>query len=191
MPIEAGRSGISAVPQANTSIDAAQPAITLGCLHHRLRARGVGRVARDQRLVRGDRCATSVPEAFECSFEVRDCFEFLSRVKDALGHGLYCDPPFPGPGDQYRHRFSVQQHRELARRLGGLRATRVVCRFYEHELIAELYPEGQWIWRRLAGGKKQTNAAAPEVLLINGPSRASLSPPPAGPMLRTGTKENR
>jgi len=110
-----------------------------------------------------------------CSFSVLDCFEFLDRAEDSAGHAIYCDPPFPGPGDRYKHQFSDEQHRRLAARLGSLQQTRVVCRFYDHPLVHELYPEGRrWTWRRLVG-RKQSNAAAAELLVINGPSRAKAA----------------
>lgn len=101
-----------------------------------------------------------------CTFVVRDCFEFLDGVKDRAGHGLYCDPPFPDAGDRYKHRFTAEQHRELARRLAKFERCKVVCRFYRHELVEELYPASRWKWLDLAGGKTQTNGVAPEVLLV-------------------------
>jgi DNA adenine methylase len=103
-----------------------------------------------------------------CTFQVRDCFAALADVRDGPGCGVYCDPPFPGPGDSYKHRFTAEQHRELARRLTGFARARVVCRFYDHPLVRELYPPPHWRWLDLTGGKTQTNAAAPEVLLLNG-----------------------
>jgi hypothetical protein len=57
---------------------------------------------------------------------------------------------------------------------------RVVCRFYDHPLVRELYPEQRWTWRHLAGGRKQTNGDAPEVLLLNGPSRVAVAPATGG-----------
>ena len=42
---------------------------------------------------------------------------------------------------------------------------RVVCRFYNHPLIRDLYPEALWHWGHFAG-RKQTNAEGPEVLLL-------------------------
>lgn len=104
-----------------------------------------------------------------CTFVVRGCFALLDCVKDRPGVGVYCDPPFPGPGDEYRHRFSEDQHRRLAARLAEFTQTRVVCRFYRHPLVEELYPAPRWHWLDLAGGKTQANKAAPEVLLVNGP----------------------
>jgi hypothetical protein len=38
---------------------------------------------------------------------------------------------------------------------------------YRHELVEELYPAPHWRWLDLTGGKTQTNASAPEVLLVN------------------------
>lgn len=100
-----------------------------------------------------------------CTFVCLDVFDFLARVKDRPDHGLYLDPPFPGPGDGYRHRFGDDQHRRLAEVLRAFTACRVVCRFYDHPLIRELYPEPLWTWHRPAGGRTQANKAAPEVLL--------------------------
>jgi len=107
-----------------------------------------------------------------CEFSVMDAFEFLDRCEDASRHGIYCDPPFPGPGEKYRHKFTEAQHRQLAKRLAEFDRARVVCRFYDHPLVRELYPEGAWTWRRMTG-RKQSNADAPEVLILNGPSRAT------------------
>jgi DNA adenine methylase len=103
-------------------------------------------------------------------FSTLDCFEFLAKVKDCPGHGIYNDPPFPDAGDAYRHKFTPDMHRRLAETLAGFKAARVACRFYDHPLVRELYPESRWTWRRMGGGRKQTNEAAPEVLLLNGPS---------------------
>ena len=106
-----------------------------------------------------------------CNFVVQDVFEFLDNVKDLVGHGLYLDPPFPGPGDAYKHKFTEDQHRQLAAKLATFRNCRIVCRFYDHPLVRELYPEPNWTWVMLKG-RKQSNDAAPEVLLINGESYA-------------------
>jgi DNA adenine methylase len=101
-----------------------------------------------------------------CSFSVLDVFAFLERCEDAANHGIYCDPPFPGPGDRYRHQFTEADQRKLAVALAGFGQTRVVCRFYDHPLIRELYPEGRWYWHRFKG-RKQSNEEAPEVLIVN------------------------
>lgn len=102
-----------------------------------------------------------------CTFVRMDVLDFLFRTKDDVGHGLYLDPPFPDAGDSYKHKFTEDDHRRLACVLARFRQCRVVCRFYEHPLIEELYPSSAWEWNRYTGGKKQTNEAAPEVLLVN------------------------
>lgn len=105
-----------------------------------------------------------------CNFVVEDCFDFLAKCKDEPGHGIYCDPPFPDCGAKYKHSFTDEQHRRLAVVLAGFEKARVVCRFYDHPLIRELYPEGTWAWHRFTG-RKQSNADAPEVLLVNSRQR--------------------
>lgn len=104
------------------------------------------------------------------NFHTLDVFEFLDKCKDFESNGIYCDPPFPDAGNEYRHKFTPEQHRQLAGRLAEFKETRVVCRFYDHQLIRELYPSSIWDWRFLEG-RKQSNSSAPEVLLVN---RSSL-----------------
>lgn len=106
-----------------------------------------------------------------CNFTTLDFREFLRRCYDRPNHGIYCDAPFPDAGNDYRHPFTHADHKNLAAQLAEFTSARVVCRFYDHPLIRELYPEPKWKWRRLKG-RKQSNAAAPEVLLLNQPSRA-------------------
>ena len=95
-----------------------------------------------------------------------DFFDFLGKVKDEEGHGLYVDLPFPGPGDKYKFRFTPEQHAVAAERLLEFREARVVCRFYECDEIHQLYKEGEdWDYIRLEG-RKQTNETAPEILIV-------------------------
>lgn len=104
-----------------------------------------------------------------CNFSTLDAFEFLDTVNDEPRHGIYCDPPFPDKGEEYKHKFTEAQQRQLALCLFQFKQTRVVCRFYDHPLIRELYPASHWTWR-FQRGRDQANQAKPEVLLINGPS---------------------
>lgn len=116
-----------------------------------------------------------------CNFHVLDALLFIPNCPDTPETGIYVDPPFPGPGEKYKHKFGIPEHRELAKQLGKFQYARIVCRFYDHELIRELYPEqprGPWHWRRIKG-RKQTNDEAPEVLILNGPSRAANHAPAA------------
>jgi DNA adenine methylase len=105
--------------------------------------------------------------AQKCTFVCLDVFDLLDQAhkRDIPENGLYLDPPFPGPGDGYAHKFTTDQHRKLARRLLDFAATRVVCRFYDVPLIRELYPEPAWQWNHLKG-RDQANAEKPEVLLV-------------------------
>jgi len=104
-----------------------------------------------------------------CNFLTLDALEFIDKVNDTpgAGVGIYVDPPFPDAGDDYRHKFSKDQHRTMAAKLTAFKHVRVVCRFYDHPLIRELYLEADgWTWNHLAGGRKQTNESAPEVLIV-------------------------
>jgi DNA adenine methylase len=102
------------------------------------------------------------------TFTSMDVLDFLDNCNDLPKHGIYYDPPFPGPGDAYKHTFGETKHRLVAKRLAVFGQTKVVCRFYDVPLIRELYPEPDWTWHHFAG-RKQTNDVAPEVLLVNRP----------------------
>ena len=56
------------------------------------------------------------------------------------------------------------QARKLAFALATFAKNRIVCRFYRHELIEEIFPRDVWTWNEFKG-RKQTNEEAPEVLL--------------------------
>lgn len=103
------------------------------------------------------------------NFVCMDAFDFLAKCKDEPAHGIYCDPPFPDAGHEYRHSMSNFDHSRLSQALALFDQALVVCRFYDHPLIRKLYPEDLWIWSFPLGGRKQTNAAAPEVLITNRP----------------------
>jgi hypothetical protein len=99
------------------------------------------------------------------TFSTLDVFAFLEKCKDAPKHGIYCDQPFPGPGDKYKHKFDDAKTSLLANRLAQFENARVACRFYDHPLVRKLYPDSLWQWHHLSG-RKQTNKEAPEVLLV-------------------------
>ncbi len=102
-------------------------------------------------------------------FSCLDFRLFLDKCHDEPKHGIYCDSPWPGPGEKYKHKFTPEDHAELAKRLAAFKFTRCVCRFYDHPMVRELYPESIWEWRHLTGGKKQSNKPGPEVLLVKRP----------------------
>jgi DNA adenine methylase len=103
-----------------------------------------------------------------------DGIELCEKIEDRVGTVIYADPPYLVKGFKYRHDFSEAHHERLATALGRFRRTRVVVSYYEHPLIASLYPG--WRVRPLEATKgvvnqskrDQTGATkAPEVLLIN------------------------
>lgn len=125
-----------------------------------------------------------------------DILLHLPRIEDADGVVIYIDPPYLVKGAKYLHDADdslliVRQilgitstnipkfawHMALARLVNRFQKTRVVVSYYDHELLAELYPG--WTIRRLKASKSLVNQGmrdtggsveAPEVLLINGPS---------------------
>ena len=70
---------------------------------------------------------------------------------------------------RYKHKFTEQDHRDLAVRLHEFKNCRVVVRHSAHELYYDLYPCQDWTWVPI-GGRNQGNKAISEVLIINGPS---------------------
>lgn len=95
-----------------------------------------------------------------------------SMSEDREGHGLYCDPPFPGVGRRYVYnagQTDIEErawHTRLRDALEAFVNLRVVCRFYDHPMIRDLYADSRWHWH-IGSGRKQTNEDAPEVLLVN------------------------
>jgi len=101
------------------------------------------------------------------SFTCIDAFDFLDKVRDADGHGLYVDAPWPDAGDDYRHTFTREQQARLAEALAKFTLTRVVVRYGDHPLIRELYPVPRWSWLEQTS-RNQRNGATAEVLIVNG-----------------------
>lgn len=112
----------------------------------------------------------------------RDGFALLERIEDAPGTAIYVDPPYLVKGADYLHDFRPEDHRRLAGLLAGFRQSRVVVSYYDHPLLAELYPG--WtqvkipVSRALAhGGRRGANQSkAVEVLLLNGLSFLAGNP---------------
>lgn len=109
-----------------------------------------------------------------CNFLVMDVFAFLDRVEDKSDVAVYLDPPFPGDGDSYKHKFDLDAHRRLAATVTRFTEARVLLRFYDKPLIRELY--GAWNWRFLSGGRDQHGQTKPEVLICNGQFRGKAEP---------------
>ena len=102
-----------------------------------------------------------------CEFSREDWRVFSKKVHDHTGHAIYADPPWQGAGYDYIHKFTKQDHRDLAAWLSTFRECRVVIRHSDHALYRELYPD--WTWVDI-GGRNQSNKRISEMLIINGPS---------------------
>lgn len=99
-----------------------------------------------------------------CNFVCMDAIDFVKKVPDDNSAAIYCDPPFPDAGDDYAVKFGEKDQVRLAAYLVQYSLTRVVCRFYDHPLIREIYPESLWNWRPVEG-RKQSNANVTEYLI--------------------------
>lgn len=106
----------------------------------------------------------------------RDGIELCERVEDTARVVIYADPPYLVKGANYVHDFLAADHHRLADVLSRFRRTRVVVSYYEHSLLAELYPGWTKIvcttTKALVNGGLRTKGKveAPEVLLMNGPA---------------------
>lgn len=114
----------------------------------------------------------------------RDGLELLERLEDAPGYVIYCDPPYlketvgkVSGSTKYVHDFEADDHVRLAALLTRYRHTRIVVSYYDDPRLEQWYPG--WTIRHMKVTKALVNqgmrdkggaVAAPEVLLINGPS---------------------
>jgi len=115
----------------------------------------------------------------------RDGFDVIDSIDDAAGVSLYVDPPYLGAtrsSGAYTHDFADGDHERLAAGLSRFSKARVVVSYYAAAALADLYPG--WTVRECIRNKSMSlqNSrggkpdAAPEVLVLNGPSLA----PPSG-----------
>lgn len=79
-------------------------------------------------------------------FTAVDAFDFLDKVSDEAGYGIYADPPWPRLGKNYANPVDMAFHERLAKRLGKFEAARIVVRYGDDEFIRRLYPARQWDW---------------------------------------------
>lgn len=125
----------------------------------------------------------------------RDLFDVLTKIEDAEGVAIYCDPPYlpdtvasnskylcgfddvvdfmPSDGGPIRR---ISKHELLALQLAQFKKARVVVSYYASPLLANLYPgwtvldcsRHKHLHTQNKRGSKRREA--PEVLLINGPA---------------------
>lgn len=101
-----------------------------------------------------------------CEFVCMDAFDFLDRFQDREGHGLFVDAPWPDRGEEYTHKFSEVDQRQLHGMLWAFEHARIVVRYGEHPLIRELYETSIWTWIPLES-RTQANERKPEYLICN------------------------
>ncbi len=102
------------------------------------------------------------------SFERMDAIDFLKRVRDVDGHGVYLDPPWPEAGKEYRHKDSDALTVAIAEQCSRFKNARVVIRYGDHPMIRDLYPETKWTWVRSTTTSQQGTDVS-ETLILNGP----------------------
>ena len=103
----------------------------------------------------------------------RDAFEIIGKIHDKEGTAIYVDPPYLVKGAKYIHDFEPEDHKRLAVALGRFKKARIVVSYYDHPLLAELYPN--WQQHKIEVSKAMSNAGsrgekdvrAVEVLLVN------------------------
>lgn len=104
-----------------------------------------------------------------CQFSCMDYHELLcEKCKDIEGNGVYSDAPWPDDGNDYKHKFTERNHRELAEDLSRFTKARVVVRYGDHPLIRELYPPDKWNVIEQESRTQGNNGKA-ELLIVNGP----------------------
>jgi len=104
-----------------------------------------------------------------CNFSTLDFREFLRNClkHDLPKHGIYSDSPFPDAGDDYKHKFTGKDQRDLAELLGSFKQAKVVIRFYDHPLIRKLCARHPGTSKSSDLLDTQANKKAPEVLLFS------------------------
>lgn len=110
----------------------------------------------------------------------QDALELAEKINDEPGAVIYADPPYIEKGAKYVHDLEDEQHARLAEILKSKHRARVIVSYYDHPRVRELYPPDWWTWVHVpitkglnnqgARGRRTSDAKAPEVLIINGPS---------------------
>jgi DNA adenine methylase len=108
----------------------------------------------------------------------RNAFGVIEKIDDHPRVVIYVDPPYVVKNAKYEHDFAAVDHDRLATLLKRFKAARVVISYYDHPIIRGLYDGWTFVDCTItkglhnAGKRGQEAKAAPEVLIINGPSYA-------------------
>jgi DNA adenine methylase len=129
----------------------------------------------------------------------RNSFMILDRFEDVADTVIYADPPYAsetrnnlggknGGGGRYLHEFNhsagggmfegEDDHARLARILRGYRKARIIVSYYDCQRVRELYVGWTFLEKTMQkslhaqNGRGARPKAAPEVLILNGPSFA-------------------
>jgi len=88
----------------------------------------------------------------ETIIECLDYQELIAKYGHRRNCVLYCDPPYVDTERLYAHQFTRGDHVFLANALFHSPA-HVVCTYYDHPLIRELYPPQFWLWESVQATK--------------------------------------
>src|SRR3990167_2425065 len=121
------------------------------------------------------RCQTAVrsikdfwgPICERCSFVYMDWSEILAKVKDDPKCGIYCDPPWVGAGDDYKHAFTEEDQSNLAYHLQCFQRTKVVLRHGDGPFIRELFGDERYWHIREITSRDQANGGVRELCITN------------------------
>lgn len=135
----------------------------------------------------------------------RNAFEIIDRFEDVKETAIYVDPPYvadsragfrfgPGSDHKYVHEFTHRQnggrglfveeaddHERLRDILAGYKHARIVVSYYDCPRVRELYRGWTFVDHsrqkhlHAQNGRGARPKEAPEVLIINGPSYASVA----------------
>ena len=127
----------------------------------------------------------------------RDALSIVDRFEDCRQSAIYVDPPYHaatrtyqktlnGKGSKYLHEFRHEadedgpdDHQRLRDLLAGYKEARIVVSYYDSPRIRELYEGWTFVEHyrvkhlHAQNGRGSKPKAAPEVLILNGPSLAA------------------
>ena len=101
-----------------------------------------------------------------CEWLCRDFRGVLSDVRDLPECAVYCDPPWRGLGDGYKHPFTDRDHVNLHNDLLRFREATVVIRYGDDPFIRSLYEQPGFAIID-AESRTQANSVKGEIWITN------------------------